>query len=102
MEDDRQKPFSAVQLIKGLAVGVLLGAVCLIADFSLGLMLAGTHVIFFGAIVTVALLCVIAAITFRKSRDTGFARGILIALAFSVIIATACGVAMGTGPMRFN
>jgi len=102
MRDDHQKPFSVVQLIKGLAVGILLGAGCLVADFFLGMMLANTRVMFLNALATVTALALIGVFTFRRSRDTGFARGILIALAFSAIIATACGVAMGTGPMRFN
>lgn len=102
MADEIRRPFSGVQLIKGLAVGVGLAGGCLVIDFFLGLALSGTHVMFLGALVTIAILSSIAALVFKKSTDTGFMRGILIALAFAAIIATACGVAMGSGPMRFN
>ena len=101
-DQEGQVPFSVLQLIKGFAVGVLLGGVCLAVDFFLGMVLGGTHVMFLNAVVTLALLIGIGAFVYTKSRDTGFARGILIALAFAAIIATACGVAMGTGPLRFN
>ena len=100
--DQSTHAFSTVQLIKGLAVGMLIGGACLALDFFLGMALASTHLMFLNAVITIAILFAVGWLTFRKSRDTGFLRGVLIALALAAIIATACGVAMGKGPLRFN
>ena len=97
-----RKPFSPLQLVKGLAVGVLIAALCLAMDVFLGLVLADTHVMFLNALATVMVLVVIGLLAARRSQDTGFVRGVLIALSLAAIIATACGVAMGPGPLRFN
>src|SRR5258706_10634019 len=99
---EERAPFSTVQLIKGLGLGLLIGGLCLGVDFFLGMVLSSTHLMFLNALVTIAILFAIGAIFLKKSRDTGFRRGILIALSLAAIIATACGVAMGTGPLRFN
>jgi FtsH-binding integral membrane protein len=96
------RPFSAAQLIKGLLVGVLIGAVCLALDFFLGLVLSSTHVMFLGSIASAAVLIGIGLIAVKRSRDNGFLRGMLIALALAFIICTICGVAMGPGPLRFG
>lgn len=96
-----RRPFSFVQLIKGFAIGILIGGLCLAIDVFLGLFLAGTHFMYFAAIATVGTLAVIGLVTVKHSNDTGFVRGLLIALSLAAIIATACGVAMGTGPLGF-
>jgi hypothetical protein len=101
-EQGNGKPFSTVQLFKGLAVGAGVGGLCLGVDFFLGMALSSTHVMFLDALVTIAILSAIGSLFFKKSRDTGFLRGILIMLSLAAIIATVCGVAMGTGPLRFN
>jgi len=97
-----RKPFSAVQLVKGLAVGILISVLCLAMDFFLGFVLADTHVMFLNAIATVIVLVTIGLFAAKRSQDTGFVRGVLVALSLAAILATACGVAMGTGPLRFN
>ena len=104
MSNDVQdrKPFSVLQLVKGLAVGVLIAALCLAMDFFLGLLLADTHVMFLNALATVMVLVTIGLFAAKRSQDTGFVRGVLVALSLAAIIATACGVAMGPGPLRFN
>ena len=94
-----ERPFSTVQLIKGLFIGVVVGALCLGLDFSLGLILSDTHFLFLGSIVVAALLIGIGFAAVKRSRDTGFLRGMLIALALAFIICTMCGVAMGPGPL---
>ena len=95
------RPFSFVQLIKGFAIGVLIGGLCLAIDVLLGLFLAGTHFMYLAAIATVGTLAVIGLVTVKHSTDTGLVRGVLIALSLAAIIATACGVAMGPGPFGF-
>ncbi len=75
---------------------------CLALDFFLGLVLADTHVMFLNAFATVVILIVFGWFTFKRSHDTSFARGVLIALSLAAILATACGVAMGPGPPRLN
>ena len=103
IESDRPRiPFEPIQLIKGLAVGILIGALCLGLDLLLGMALLGTHVMFLNAVATVIILIIIGRFALRRSSDTGFVRGVLIALSLAAIIATACGVAMGAGPLRFN
>jgi|SRR6185437_3155590 hypothetical protein len=103
MDDSQQrKPFSSLQLVKGLAVGILIGTLCLAMDFFLGLVLAGTHVMFLNALATVLVLAVIGYFALKRSHDTGFVRGVLVALSLAAILATACGVAMGPGPVKLN
>jgi hypothetical protein len=82
---------------------MLIGSLCLALDFILGMALWPTHVRFLilNAILTVATLGIIGFFAFTKSRDTGFVRGVLVALSVAAIIATACGVGMGT-LFRFN
>jgi len=102
MDNGPKEPFSTVQLIKGLAVGVLIGAICLAIDFFLGMALASTHLLVLAPVITAGLLASIAFFSAKHSRDTGFVRGVLISLSLALIISTACGVAMGIGPLRFN
>jgi hypothetical protein len=71
-------------------------------DFFLGLILADTHVMFLNAIATVIVLVGIGLFAAKRSQDTGFVRGVLVALSLAAILVTACGVAMGPGPLRFN
>lgn len=81
---------------------MLIGALCLALDFFLGIVLSNTRVMFLNAVATVIVVLVIGCFVFVRSTDTGFGRGVLIALSLAAIVATACGVAMGTGPLRFN
>src|SRR6266566_2378177 len=99
MENEQQ--FSSGQLIKGIFAGLLIGAVCLVADFFIGLVFTDTHYMFFGSMVTAAALIVIAAVAIRRSRDRGFLRGMLISLSLAFIGCTICGVVLGPGPLRF-
>jgi hypothetical protein len=99
MEDER--PFSVGQLIKGFFAGLLIGAACLALDLLLGLVLGGTHFRFLGSVVIAFLLIGIAAVAVKRSRDSGFLRGMLISISLAFIVCTICGVAVGTGPLRF-
>ncbi len=96
MESERQ--FSVGQLIKGLFAGLVIGAACLTLDFFAGLVLGNTHYMFLGSVVSAVLLIGIGLLVIKRSRDRGFLRGMLIALALALIICTMCGVAMGPGP----
>jgi hypothetical protein len=97
-----ERPFSTAQLVKGLLVGLLIGIACLALDFFLGLVLSSTHYMFLGSILIAALLIGIGSIAVKRSRDRGFLRGMLIALALAFIICTMCGVTIGPGPLRFG
>jgi len=100
MESARE--LSAVQLIKGLLAGMLIGALCLGLDFFLGLILSGTHFMFLGSTLIAVVLIGIGFLAVKRSRDTGFLRGMLIALALALIVCAMCGVAMGPGPLRIG
>jgi NO-binding membrane sensor protein with MHYT domain len=99
MESARE--FSTAQLIKGLFAGLGIGALCLAVDFFLGLVLSGTHFMFLGSVVIAVVLIGVAFLTVKRLRDRGFLRGMLIAVALAFIVCTICGVAVGTGPLRF-
>ena len=95
------RPFSTVQLIKGLFAGLLIGALCLGLDFFLGMILIDTHFMFLGSVAIAVVLIGIAIVAVKRSRDSGFLRGMLIAVALALIVCTICGVALGPGPLRF-
>ena len=97
-----KRPFSVGQLILGFIVGGLFGVVCLAIDVFLALLFASTHVMFLSAVITLGILLLVGWGTLKRARDTAFIRGVIIALSLAAIIATACGVAMGSGPLRFN
>jgi len=94
-----EREFSTVQLVKGLIAGLLIGALSLGLDFFLGVMLSNTHVLFLGSVVIAGLLLLVGYAAVKKSRDSGFLRGMLIALALALIACVTCGVAMGPGPL---
>jgi hypothetical protein len=56
---------------------------------------------FLGSVGIAALLIGIAVIAVKRSRDIGFLRGLLISLSLVFIVCTICGVAVGTGPVKF-
>ena len=93
--------FSTAQLIRGLFAGLGIGLACLALDFFLGLVLADTHFMFLGSVVIAVALIGIALLAAKRSRDRGFLRGLLIAISLAFIVCTICGVAVGTGPLRF-
>jgi hypothetical protein len=102
MDSVEGRPFSTGQMIKGFLAGLLTGALCLGLDFFLGLSLSDTHFLFLGSVVVAGLLIAIGFIAVKRSRDRGFLRGMLIALALALIVCTMCGVAMGRGPLMLR
>ena len=95
------RPFSTGQLLKGLAVGVLIGGACLVLNFFLGMMLSNMHLMFLGSVVAGVALIGIAFFAIKRSQDSGFLRGLLIALALALIASTMCGVTLQRGLLRF-
>ena len=78
-----QREFSVPRVINGFFTGVLIGGACLGLDFFLGLVLSDTHFLFVGSAMIAGLLIGIDFIAVKRSRNKGFLRGMLIALALA-------------------